>query len=238
MDEGSEEREEGEERGRSEEGSWNKEKPQAAWCQGVLQGKLFWGRKIEGRSRCVIHKPCTFPVIHLETVEGLKPCHLKIWFSEFCLSGLPFPSTFGLFSQKWISAMQAAIMSALKFPILSPAWFDLPLPDPSPCRLSWSSSIFFFFLPCHLIFRWPHPDIRRWHRCQSNHVKGTGSCQWWGSRGETVAPSGVVKKLKSPPAKRKPTDTGPLKIEEVEPSPALKKLLVKHMIGKVVFKKK
>ena len=30
VDEGSEEREEGEERGRSEEGSWNKEKPQAA----------------------------------------------------------------------------------------------------------------------------------------------------------------------------------------------------------------
>ena len=55
---------------------------------------------------------------------------------------------------------------------------------------------------------------------------------------ETVAPSGVVKKLKSPPAKRKPADTGPLKIEEGEPSPALKKLLVKHMIGKVVFKKK
>ena len=55
---------------------------------------------------------------------------------------------------------------------------------------------------------------------------------------KTVAPSGVVKKLKSPPAKRKPTDTGPLKIEEGEPSPALKKLLVKHMIGKVVFKKK
>ena len=91
MDQGSEEREEGEERGRSEEGSWNKEKPQAAWCQGVLQGKLFWGRKKEGRSRCVIHKPCTFPVICLETVEGLKPCCLKIWFSEFCLSGLPFP---------------------------------------------------------------------------------------------------------------------------------------------------
>ena len=55
---------------------------------------------------------------------------------------------------------------------------------------------------------------------------------------QTVAPSGVVKKLKSPPAKRKPADTGPLKIEEGEPSPALKKLLVKHMIGKVVFKKK
>ena len=55
---------------------------------------------------------------------------------------------------------------------------------------------------------------------------------------KTVAPSGVVKKLKSPPAKRKPADTGPLKIEEGEPSPALKKLLVKHMIGKVVFKKK
>ena len=54
--------------------------------------------------------------------------------------------------------------------------------DPSPCRLSWSSSVFFFFLPCGLIFRWPHPDIQRWHRCQSDHVKGTGSCQWWGSR--------------------------------------------------------
>ena len=55
---------------------------------------------------------------------------------------------------------------------------------------------------------------------------------------KTVAPSGVVKKLKSPPAKRKPTDTGPLKIEQGEPSPALKMLLVKHMIGKVVVKKK
>ena len=39
---------------------------------------------------------------------------------------------------------------------------------------------------------------------------------------ETVAPSGVVKKLKSPPAKMKPTDTGPVKIEEGEPSTALK----------------
>ena len=39
---------------------------------------------------------------------------------------------------------------------------------------------------------------------------------------ETVAPSGVVKKLKSPPAKRKPTNTGPVKIEEGELSPALK----------------
>ena len=56
---------------------------------------------------------------------------------------------------------------------------------------------------------------------------------------KTVAPkSQVVKKLKNPPAKRKPADTAPLKIEEGEPSPALKKLLVKHMIGKVVFKKK
>ena len=54
---------------------------------------------------------------------------------------------------------------------------------------------------------------------------------------KTVAPSGVVKKLKSPPAKRKPTDTGPIKIEEGEPSPALKKLLAKHMVGKVIFKK-
>ena len=35
----------------------------------------------------------------------------------------------------------------------------------------------------------------------------------------------MAKKLKSPPAKRKPADTGPLKIEEGEPSPALKKLL-------------
>ena len=56
---------------------------------------------------------------------------------------------------------------------------------------------------------------------------------------ETVAPmSQVVKKLKSPPVKRKPANTAPLKIEEGEPSPGLKKLLVKHMIGKVVFKKK
>ena len=56
---------------------------------------------------------------------------------------------------------------------------------------------------------------------------------------QTVAPmSQVVKKLKNPPAKRKPADTDPLKIEEGEPSLALKKLLVKHMIGKVVFKKK
>ena len=56
---------------------------------------------------------------------------------------------------------------------------------------------------------------------------------------DTAVPkSQVVKKLKSPPAKRKPTDTAPLKIEEGEPSPALKKLLIKHMIGKVVFKKK
>ena len=56
---------------------------------------------------------------------------------------------------------------------------------------------------------------------------------------KTVAPtSQVVKKLKSPTAKRKAADTAPLKIEEGEPSPALKKLLVKHMILKVVFKKK
>ena len=54
---------------------------------------------------------------------------------------------------------------------------------------------------------------------------------------ETVAPtSQVVKKLKSPPAKRKPADTAPLKIEEGEPSAALKRLLAKHMVGKVVFK--
>ena len=54
---------------------------------------------------------------------------------------------------------------------------------------------------------------------------------------ETVAPSGVVKKLKSPPAKKKLANTGPVKIEEGEPSPALKKLLAKHMVGKVIFKK-
>ena len=55
---------------------------------------------------------------------------------------------------------------------------------------------------------------------------------------DTAVPkSQVVKKLKSSPAKRKPTDTTPLKIADGEPSPALKKLLVKHMIGKVVFKK-
>ena len=55
---------------------------------------------------------------------------------------------------------------------------------------------------------------------------------------ETVAPkSQVVKKLKSPPANRKPADTAPIKIEEGEPSAALKKLLAKHMVGKVVFKK-
>ena len=55
---------------------------------------------------------------------------------------------------------------------------------------------------------------------------------------ETVAPkSQVVKKLKSPPAKRKPADTAPIKIEEGEPSAALKRLLAKHMVGKVVFKK-
>ena len=44
-------------------------------------------------------------------------------------------------------------------------------------------------------------------------------------------------KLKSPPAKRKPADTAPIKIEEGEPSAALKRLLAKHMVGKVVFKK-
>ena len=115
--------------------------------------------KKEGR--CVICKPCTFLVILLETVEGLKPCHLKICFSEFCLSGLSFPSAFALFSQKLISTIQAAILSALKFPILSPAWFDLPLLDPSPCHLFLSSSVFFFFLPCRLIFRWPHLYVRR-----------------------------------------------------------------------------
>ena len=98
------------------------------------------------------------------------------------LVGPPLPSTFTLFSQKLISTIQSAIVSTLKFLILSPAWFNLPLPDPSPCRLSWSSSVFFFFLPCRLIFRWPHRDVRRWHRCQSNHLKGTRSCQWWGSR--------------------------------------------------------
>ena len=122
-----------------------------------------------------------------------------------------------------------------------------PLPVPSPCCLSWSSSIFFFFSPCRLIFRWPHPDVQSQHRCQSDHVKGTRCCQWWGSRAllprrrqakQLLLVSQVVKKLKSPPAKRKPADTGPLKREEGEPSPALKKLLVKHMIGKVVFKKK
>ena len=55
---------------------------------------------------------------------------------------------------------------------------------------------------------------------------------------KTVAPmSQVVKKLKSPPAKRKPADTAPLKIEKGEPSAALKRLLAKYMVGKVVFKK-
>ena len=49
--------------------------------------------------------------------------------------------------------------------------------------------------------------------------------------------SETVKKLKSPPAKRKPADTAPIKIEEGEPSAALKRLLAKHMVGKVVFKK-
>ena len=65
-------------------------------------------------------------------------------------------------------------------------------------------------------------------------------------------------RLKSPPAKKKasepakkasetvalksqvvkkPADTAPIKIEEGEPSAALKRLLAKHMVGKVVFKK-
>ena len=55
---------------------------------------------------------------------------------------------------------------------------------------------------------------------------------------ETVTPKRqVVKKLKSPPAKRKPANTAPIKIEEGEPSAALERLLAKHMVGKVVFKK-
>ena len=181
VDPGSEEREEGQERGRSEDGSWNKEKPQAAWCQDVLQGKLFWGRKKE-KGRC---KPWTFPVICLDTVDGLKPCRLNILLRECSLSGLSFPSAFALFSQKLISAIHLAMVSATKFPIDSPAWFNLPLTVPSLCHLSLSSSVlflFFFFSPCRLIFRLPHPDVRSQERCQSDHVKGTGNCQWWGWR--------------------------------------------------------
>ena len=56
---------------------------------------------------------------------------------------------------------------------------------------------------------------------------------------ETAVPtSQVVKKLKSPPAKRKPADTAPLEIKDGKPAPALKQLLVKHMIGRVVIKNK
>ena len=54
-------------------------------------------KKKEGR--CVACKPCTFPVIHLDSVDGLKPCRLKILFPEFSLSGLSFPSAFALLSQ-------------------------------------------------------------------------------------------------------------------------------------------
>ena len=127
--------------------------------------KALLRKKGKKEGRCVTCKPCTFPVIHLDSVNGLKPYHLKILFLEFSLFGLSFPSAFTLLSQKLISAIQAAIMSALKFPIISPAWFDLPLPVPSPCHLSWSSAVFFFFfLPCHLIFRWPHLDVWSQHR--------------------------------------------------------------------------
>ena len=126
------------------------------------------------KGRC---KPWTFPVIRLDRVDGLKPCHLNILLWEFSLSGLSFPSAFALFSQKLISTIHLAMVSTMKFPIDSPAWFDLPLPVPSPCCLSLSSSVFFFFFsPCRLIFRLPHPDVRSQERCQSNHVKGTGNC--------------------------------------------------------------
>ena len=179
-------------------------------------------RKIGKKGRCVTCKPCTFPVIHLDSVDGLKPCRLKILFPEFSLSGLSFPSTFTLFSQKLISAIQAAIMSALKFPIISPAWFNLPLPVPSPCHLSWSSS-FFFLLTMLLDLQMASPRCtestqmpKQSHktdqelsmmRLKSPPIKKKAS--------ETVAPSGVFKKLKSPPAKRKPADTDPLKKKRV-----------------------
>ena len=54
---------------------------------------------------------------------------------------------------------------------------------------------------------------------------------------KTVAPkSQVIKKLKSPPAKRKPDDTAPIKIEEGEPSAALKSCLLNIWLARLFSK--
>ena len=75
------------------------------------------------------------------------------------------------------------------------------------------------------------PEMPRRSRCHDRELS------------MSKARSPPVKKVKSPPAKKgkssssSDTASKPIEIIDGEPSPELKQLLIKHMIGRVVLKK-
>ena len=136
--------------------------------------------------------------------------------------------------------MHSAICTALKLPMLSPVWVNSPR-SPSSCRLVGGFSSFLFFSLIILLDLqtavpkepevYEGPEMPRRSRRRDRELS------------MLKARSLPVKKVKSPPAKKgkssssSDTASKPIEIIDGEPSPELKQLLIKHMIGRVVLKK-
>ena len=130
-------------------------------------------RKIGKKGRCVTCKPCTFLVIHLDSVNGLKP--IKI--SGVLLVRLILPLHFHLVLPEVDLSNTGSHHVCFEVSNCITSMVRLA----SSCSFTMSLVLFvlhfFFFSPCCLIFRWPHPDVRSQHRCQNDHIKLTRSCQ-------------------------------------------------------------
>ena len=106
--------------------------------------------------------------------------------------------------------------------MLSPAWVDFPR-SPSSCRLVGGFSSLIISLDLQTAVRgleYEGPEMPRQSRHRDRELS--------------------MSKARSPPAKKgkaKSSSDTAIEIVDGEPSPELKKLLIKHMIGRVVLKK-